>query len=92
MLMSDEQKISIELALKIWGAVISALLTVLIYLYVSDQNRQRDINEETLQFMSKQVVTNNVMFDLITDYHPDASEKIIKYINRHEKLNMRTVK
>ena len=90
--MSEDQKISLEFAIKVWGSVISLLLSVIIYLYISDGIRQREVNEQTTQFMAKQAITNNVIFDLITDYHPDAAEKMIKYINKNERLNMRPVK
>ena len=94
--MSDDQKISLELAIKLWGTIITAtlgaLISVLLYIYFDHRKTQAAMNEETTNFISQQRITNNVVYDMFNHYHSDADIQIMRFLNKHESLNKRSMK
>lgn len=88
--MSEGQKISIEAAIKIWGGIISLLLTItlglMVFIYQQDRAEHKEFKSEMKNFIRNQTVINSVLLDLITDIDPESRNKIIPYTSRHESM------
>ena len=94
--MPEDQKLDLIWVVKTWGAVITILLgtliSVLVYVYFDHKENQQRINEDTQQFMRRQTIANNIIFDVMTHYHPDANDKIHQFFSKHESMSTRSVK
>jgi len=101
--MSEDQKISIEQAIRIWGTVITFTVTILTgliaYIYIEGRSQQKEINksieirfDDVSRFQKQQEIINSSFMDVFTYFHPEAQEKLIQTMSKYEMLNKRSIK